>query len=101
MIREYAGELFAGLEGTTAAPLPKAPAVVLPVALDGGTLTVFAHPEGTASRVDQRHDQFVQALGQKGLTVERIVALDVSAAELFLARAIADLDGRLAKVEPK
>jgi hypothetical protein len=57
--------------------------------------------EGTASRVDQRHDQFAQALGQKGLAVERIAALDVSAGELFLARAIADLDTRLTKVEPK
>lgn len=101
LIREHAGDLFAGLDSNTGAPLAKAPAAVVPVALDDGTLTVFAYPQGTASRVDQRHDQLVQALGQKGLAVERIAALDVSAAELFLVRAIADLDARLAKVEPK
>jgi hypothetical protein len=56
LIREHAAELFDGLGGDTAGPLPKAPAIVLPVALDDGTLTVFAYPTGTASRVDQRHD---------------------------------------------
>jgi hypothetical protein len=79
MIRQDASELFAGLD-REGGVLESAPRVVVPVALDGGVLTVFAHPRGTASRVDQRRDGLLQKLSQKALPVDKIVALDVSSA---------------------
>lgn len=98
IIRHVAPEVFAGI-GPKGGLLAPPAAVVVPVSLVGGVLTVFAYPAGTAVKVDQAAAPLRQALAERGATVDEIVTVEVGHPEILLAQATADLDARLAKLE--
>ena len=98
IIRNVAPEVFRGAGphgGLLSAPEP----IVVPVALEGGVLTVLTFPPGTAAKIDQNALAYKEALAQRGAQVDYLETIDVSRAEIFLANGIVEVEARVAKLE--